>query len=248
MHKLLDNFNNMTSAYDDMTSAYKEIGEQLNNLREELTKEFDKVKTDLEFNNSTLEYYRDLIDAFGEKRLDKLGISDEVIEQIQAMQVKGIEAERAMLESQLQMGQDNLKTIQENLQKAQAANDQEAIKFWTDQEQAQKEANYNITKDLQQAQLKWVEEIKKQWDLTIDNMIKGIEEVTTGVYKSIDALSDAYDKQKTLTDQMLPEYQKAYELNKLNRDISKKINESSSLRTQQISRKKSMIYRNLVRR
>jgi hypothetical protein len=64
----------------------------------------------------------------------------------------------------------------------------------------------------------------------MEEITKDFETALAGIYGTFDLFDSAYERAKELKDNYIPEYEKIYELNKLNRDIQKEIDSSNSLR------------------
>ena len=230
MDELMDDFSNMIDEYDNYTEAYSQIGETLIDLQEKYTNKFDRLNSEMDFRISELEHYQNLIDILGD---NYFGISNELIQQMRQATLSGIEQRKKLLTNQLEMEKSNLEKAKQEQDKALSEGREKDYLYWKERVEASTDTVQDITQQIWDAQEEWVETIKDNWNAAVDEMLKGIEEVTTGIYGSIDALSEAFDRQKTLSEQMLPEYEQAYELNKLNRDINKQIDNSQSVRTQQ---------------
>jgi hypothetical protein len=52
----------------------------------------------------------------------------------------------------------------------------------------------------------------------------------SGIYGSFEKMQEAYDQQKEISQRYVSNYQKIYELSKLNRDLNKSITETDSVK------------------
>lgn len=228
--KMIEDLDNMIEAYNNYEEAYESTGELLVNLQEKYSHQFERLNDTMEFRIAELDHYKNLVDIIG---ADFLDLSSEIMQQMRRTSIEAIEKRQQMLANQLATEESNLEYAKRMQEKARKEGNDRDLAYWTELVENGEDAVRDITENIWSAQEDWVKAIKENWEATVDEMIKDIEKVTTGIYKSVDALSEAFDRQQTLAEQMLPDYQKAYELNKLNRDITKKIDESSSIRTQQ---------------
>lgn len=89
------------------------------------------------------------------------------------------------------------------------------------------EEGYSNWLDAYQAALEKANEIYEE---AMEEITKDFEASLTNMYGTFDLFESAYERAKELKDDYIPEYEKIYELNKLNRDIQKEIDNSSSLR------------------
>ena len=85
----------------------------------------------------------------------------------------------------------------------------------------------------------WEEALTTAREVFENNVQLAMEEfenAVSGIYGSLDAMKEAYDQNKVLREQYLEEYERIYELNKLNRDITNSMDDIDSIAAKQTLR------------
>lgn len=184
--------------------------------------EFDKY-------NDVLEKYTDIVDLLGTKtdaatkRLVKT-LRDTQLQNLRNQSVSAKEIyEGALANYNLAEKQYNDAVARYGANSIEAQQMEEIMKQAAD---ARDDA-YSNWLDAYQASLEKAREI---YEAEMEELQKDFERSLTGIYGTFDLFDAAYERAKELKDNYLPEYEKIYELNKLNRDIQKEIDNSSSLR------------------
>ena len=223
----------------DYHSSLIEMNETLVELRENV---FEKVLDSFEQFNEEMEesidkmnhltaitnYYKDVIDIVGKKNL---GVSNTLLESLgQAGVEQGIQTVRMMAERR-----DTIKTEIESAEAAmRAAKSEEDIEHW---KKVLKEMNQSLMEAEQEvldSTTDTLQSIAEQYELVINNIGETLSDALAGpVSKSLEDLQTSFDRANTLTDHYLPDYEKIYELSKLNRDIVNSIDETDNIKAKQ---------------
>lgn len=179
--------------------------------------------------NDILEKYTDIVDLLGTKtdaatkRLVKT-LRDTQLQNLRNQSVSAKEIyEGALANYNLAEKQYNDAVARYGANSIEAQQMEEIMKQAAD---ARDDA-YSNWLDAYQASLEKAREI---YEAEMEELQKDFERSLTGIYGTFDLFDAAYERAKELKDNYLPEYEKIYELNKLNRDIQKEIDNSSSLR------------------
>jgi hypothetical protein len=78
-----------------------------------------------------------------------------------------------------------------------------------------------------------LEQIGEAFSASMDILLEGFEEGIAGAFhKSIDALEHSMNQEKRIAELYLRDYQKIYELSKLNRNVEKSMQQTENLRAQ----------------
>ena len=76
--------------------------------------------------------------------------------------------------------------------------------------------------------------IREQFEEAVGHAVEALSDALAGpLMGSMDQLQDAFDRQNTIAERYLPDYEKIYELNKLNRDITNSIDETDNIKAKQ---------------
>ena len=224
------------SAIQDYKDNLLELNEEFDEIRESIEETvleaFDMWHEKLEegiekfdYFGTILESYQSIIDIVGK---DTLGISDSLINTLSQASVDNaineVEATRDAYKA-LQQAQID---AERELEKAKARGDEQSISFW---ESTLNEIQQNAEDAHEEMLDSWEEALNKiveQFEASIQTAVDAFNEA---VYQlgGIEALSEEFDRQKEMADMYLDDYQKIYELSKLNRDVNNSIDDTDSL-------------------
>ena len=215
--------------YDAMEAAEEyrdQVVESLTDAFEDLNNEMDKHSSKLQHYTDMVQGYRDIVDLVGP---DLLGISDEMLREMNQTKVtlstNSISAAKTILDTRKR----ELEAAQKALAEAQASGQQETIDIWQEQVDTITESVQEAESDLQSA---WQEGLQTATDVFADNITliqKKFEEAMSGIFGSFEAMQTAFDQAKEISELYLDDYQKIYELSKLNRDLNKSIDSTDNL-------------------
>lgn len=226
----------------EYNSSLIEMNETLNDLRNEV---FDKVLDSFEaFNDemdrsidkidhlsSLTENYANIIDIVGQKNLE---ISNALMESIsQATVDQATNRVEATREKMLTI-QDEIARAEEALADAKSKGLEEDVKLWED---TLKEMHDSLDEAEEEFLQSWEDALSAATDAfeaSMDRAISAFGDALAGpLLGSLEQLEEMFDRQNTIADRYLPDYEKIYELNKLNRDITNSIDETDNIRAKQ---------------
>lgn len=224
LQKYQDGINDTITKMEELrTTAF----EQVQTSFETLVDEGDKASSKIEHLTSILNTYQDVIDIVGTKSLK---ISDDTLRQLSKQRVA---ATQTALE-QARLNKDEQEKYLKQYQTAfdNATTDEEKKK-WADLvdmatasvQEAEANLNSAWTNTLQAA----ADDFETSVDITLRNMEKGL----AGQFESLAAMQESYDQQQDMAERYLKDYEKVYEISKLNRDINKSINSIDSVKGKQ---------------
>lgn len=226
----------------EYNSSLIEMNETLNDLRNEV---FDKVLDSFEaFNDemdrsidkidhlsSLTENYANIIDIVGQKNLE---ISNALMESIsQATVDQATNRVEATREKMLTI-QDEIAKAEEALADAKSKGLEEDVKLWED---TLKEMNDSLDEAEEEFLQSWEDALTaaaEAFEASMNRAISAFGDALAGpLLGSLEQLEEMFDRQNTIADRYLPDYEKIYELNKLNRDITNSIDETDNIRAKQ---------------
>lgn len=217
-----DNLLELNEEFDDIRESIEEtVLEAFDMWHEKLEEGIEKF----DYFGTILESYQSIIDTVGK---DTLGISDSLMNTLSQASVdnaiNGVEATRDAYKA-LQQAQID---AERELEKAKARGDEQSISFW---ESTLNEIQQNAEDAHEEMLSSWEEALSKiveQFEASIQTAVDAFNEA---VYQlgGIEALSEEFDRQKEMADMYLDDYQKIYELSKLNRDVNNSIDDTDSL-------------------
>ena len=190
---------------------------------EELSEEFDEQSDVVDHLSGVLDHYRNIVDIVGQ---EALGISDDMMKMFSDVAVDSAIDNLAISVDKL----EGLREARAEQERALAqATTEEEIKRWTETiEETDKlirDAEENMLSSWEEA----LEAAAKAFEETVTRAISNFEKAMSGTFGNLDALQDAFDKQKELDDLYLDDYKQIYELSKLTRDINKSIDDIDNL-------------------
>lgn len=226
----------------EYNSSLIEMNETLNDLRNEV---FDKVLDSFEaFNDemdrsidkidhlsSLTENYANIIDIVGQKNLE---ISNALMESIsQATVDQATNRVEATREKMLTI-QDEIARAEEALADAKSKGLEEDVKLWED---TLKEMNDSLDEAEEEFLQSWEDALTaaaEAFEASMNRAISSFSDALAGpLLGSLEQLEEMFDRQNTIADRYLPDYEKIYELNKLNRDITNSIDDTDNIRAKQ---------------
>lgn len=226
----------------EYNSSLIEMNETLNELRNEV---FDKVLDSFEaFNDemdrsidkidhlsSLTENYANIIDIVGQKNLE---ISNALMESIsQATVDQATNRVEATREKMLTI-QDEIARAEEALADAKSKGLEEDVKLWED---TLKEMNDSLDEAEEEFLQSWEDALTaaaEAFEASMNRAISSFSDALAGpLLGSLEQLEEMFDRQNTIADRYLPDYEKIYELNKLNRDITNSIDDTDNIRAKQ---------------
>ena len=250
----IEQLNGLSDQQIEALGFNKDEIEELKNLRSTL---YEANQALLEMRRNITDQVLDTFDTFNEKVQDSYDQFDkynDILEQytsiVDLLGVKTDDATRRLIKSlrdtQLQNLRNQSQSAKEIYEGAVANYDlakrqyddavqrygansieaQQMEEILKSAEEARDEAYSNWLDAYQSA----LEKAREIYEAEMEEITKDFETALAGIYGTFDLFDSAYERAKELKDNYIPEYEKIYELNKLNRDIQKEIDSSNSLR------------------
>ena len=196
-------------------------------FNEELGKTIDLM----EHLSKVTEHYRNIVDIVGKQNL---GISNEMLlaagQASVGMDVNRVSAARTRKETL----ENQLAQAQAALERARAAGLEEDAKQWEKTIEGMRKKLEEAEQDFLQSWEDALTAINEQFELAISSAIETFSDQLAGpLMGSLEQLQEAFERQGTITSLYLPNYEKIYELNKLNRDILKSMDDTDSIKAKQ---------------
>lgn len=201
---------------EDMISCFEGWSEEIDNNAEA----FDRA-------SKTIQGYRDIIDLVGK---DNLGITDEFINSMNKKNIENsinaLEASRSTLENT----EKSLESARAAYDEAVKAGDEEGAEFWKSTVDKLEE---ETAKRKEEMMTNWKDSLQAAADAlqdSVDQIVDTFGEAMAGMAGSLDELSRKYEQQQEIGERYLQDYEKIYNLSKLNRDITNSINETDNVK------------------
>ena len=216
--------------------------ERLNELGEAWNEKLDEGITKIEYANSILTSYKNIIDLVGK---DSLGISNQLMKQLSKAtidtSINAISAARAKKEE----NEQNLEYYEQERAKAaerlnNAVTDaekeaaQKSIDKWDEQIKIGEEKVRESTEEFMGSWESGLEACATAFSDNIETIIDNFSKSVSGIYGTIDDMIAAFDRMQEVNDRYVEGYKKTYELNKLNRQILNSIDSTDNVKAQRM--------------
>lgn len=227
-----DQINAIKEYRDNLLDLNSELDDLRENIEEKVMDTFDAWKEKVDAGISSIEHYgnilgsfRNIIDIVGK---DTLGISGTFMNNLAQGTVDNainkLEGTKKAYETIVKARDE----ASNKLAEAEARKDEASIKMWKDTLDQINEEIQSSSEEMMSAWEDALSGIADQFENTMNDLIDTFND---SVYYlgGLDGLADDFSRQKDNADLMLDDYEKIYELSKLNRDINKSINDVDSI-------------------
>jgi hypothetical protein len=210
----------------ELISLREEVYVKLNEVLDEFNEKMDNQINKIEQAQTLMDHYKNIIDIIGK---DKLGISDGVLKRMSDITVSNATGSLTIAR---QKKEENLKALQEAqdaYQDVLQTGSEEDIKLMEEQLEELEDKVADATESWASSFESAIQVIQEAFTDAIQAAANRFDKTMAGTYGNLEDLQDAYDKQKNLDDLTLDTYEKIYQLNKLNRDITNSIDDTDNI-------------------
>lgn len=217
---------------DNLLDLNSELDDVRETIEDKVMEAFDAWKEKIDAGISSIEHYgnilgsfRNIIDIVGK---DTLGISNTFMNNLAQGTVDNainkLEGTKKAYETIIKAREE----ASNKLAEAEARKDDASAKMWKDTLDQINEEIQSSSEEMMSAWEDALSGIAEQFENTMNDLI---DTFNNSIYSpgGLDALGDDFQRQQDSADLLLDDYQKIYELSKLNRDVNKSINDIDSL-------------------
>ena len=217
---------------DNLLDLNSELDDVRKTIEDKVMEAFDAWKEKVDAGISSIEHYgnilssfRNIIDIVGK---DTLGISNTFMNNLAQGTVDNainkLEGTKKAYETIVKAREE----ASNKLAEAEARKDDASAKMWKDTLDQINEEIQSSSEEMMSAWEDALSGIAEQFENTMNDLI---DTFNNSIYSpgGLDALGDDFQRQQDSADLLLDDYQKIYELSKLNRDVNKSINDIDSL-------------------
>ena len=216
----------------DSASAMREykdsISDTLTKAFNDSNEEMEKFSTNIEHTSLMLQGYKDILDLAGR---DALGINDKLMVQLAQTQYQVSTRSLDTVKARLQQNEQILKATEaqlnemklnpsideKSLNEMQEVYDTILLKVQEDQQALQEEMTNTL------------DALTAAYEEEVESIMRTFEDTMSGKYGNLTQLEASLQRDKELSEQYLQDYEKIYELSKLNRDIVNSIDSNDSV-------------------
>lgn len=202
----------------------KTVEEELMNSYDAWNEKIDEQYDKFDKYASLIEHYQNIIDIVGR---DNLGISNETLKLLRDTQITDAITKLASSTAHVDTLQATRANILEQLSKDLAEEDR---RYWEEQLE---QIDQSILDYKDQWMQDWEDALQGAMDAfsaAVEDAARDFEKVVSPLLGSIEELRDNFDRAKEIDDLYIDDYEKIYELNKLNRDITKSMDETDNIK------------------
>ena len=222
-----DYVSQLIEANQNLQEIRQTVHEQILNVWDEWNEKLDAGIAKIEHLQSITESYQNIIDIVGQKNL---GVSNAFMSKMRQQSIDQandkLEAEKARYESLKKARDDAYAKFEE--QKAKGILSPEEIKQWEDSLAQMDEDVQSASESFQSAWEDALTAANEAFEAAVDQIIQAYDDAAAGLMGSMSDLQDAFDRKSDLSSQYLADYEKIYQLTKLNRDLENSIDSTSN--------------------
>lgn len=222
-----DYVSQLIEANQNLQEIRQTVHEQILNVWDEWNEKLDAGIAKIEHLQSITESYQNIIDIVGQKNL---GVSNAFMSKMRQQSIDQandkLEAEKARYESLKKARDDAYAKFEE--QKAKGILSPEEIKQWEDSLAQMDEDVQSASEDFQSAWEDALTAANEAFEAAVDQIMQAYDDAAAGLMGSMSDLQDAFDRKSDLSSQYLADYEKIYQLTKLNRDLENSIDSTNN--------------------
>lgn len=205
-------------------NAYAKLSETLDEFTEDINEQKDAISSSI----NVLNNYKNVIDTLGKKNLGLTSDTLKSIADVQLVAAKGnVDISRSSMESIKNTLDELMATSTAGMSDAEKQLLQDQIDYYT---KSYHEALETYTSDLSAA----AQEVANIFEVAINNICDSFSEAIGGLSANLADLQTRFDQSNTLKDQTLADYERLYQLNKLNKKINDSIDDSTTVKSKQL--------------
>ena len=208
-------------------SVFDKVLESFEQFNEEMDKSIDKI----DHLSAVTDNYKNIIDIVGKKNLNiSNALLDSLNQASTEQRINRVEATRTKRDTIAA----EIATAEAALADARAKGLEEDAKLWEKTLEEMRTSLDEAEEDFMQSWEDALDSIRQQFEEAIGHAVETLSDALAGpLMGSMDELQEAFDRQNTVAERYLPDYEKIYELNKLNRDITNSIDETDNIKAKQ---------------
>lgn len=230
IEKLKEYYNTVEEGQDALLEIQTQMFDKLIEASEEFNEKLKEQNEILEHHNSVLENYENIIGLIGKANL---GIDNNILRSINATQVKIVNEQVAANKAALETRKKDLADAQASLEAARKeGRSQETIENW---ERTVEEIQTGVNEAEEEFMDSWTNALETAADVfksNVELIAEEFSEAVSGIYGTLEQMRDAFDRQQEVSKRFLADYEKTYEISKLNRNIAKSIDNTKNVKAQ----------------
>jgi TP901 family phage tail tape measure protein len=207
--------------------VFDKVLDSFGQFNEEMDRSIDKI----DHLSAVTDNYKNIIDIVGKKNLNvSNALLDSLNQASTEQRINRVEATRTKRDTIAA----EITTAEAALADARAKGLEEDAKLWEKTLKEMRDSLDEAEEDFMQSWEDALDGIRQQFEEAVGHAVETLSDALAGpLMGSMEELQDAFDRQNTVAERYLPDYEKIYELNKLNRDITNSIDETDNIKAKQ---------------
>ena len=237
MEKLQSYTNGLLECNSEARSLADNAIDRLGEAFSEYTDELDRNSEAITHLQKVNETYKNIIDIVGKKILDSSGELTKTLSktnwELQRNNTHALKSEMEFIAASRTQLEHEIKALEDK-------NDAESQRTLHKLKEQLKEVNNKYTETYESWLDSWEAELQGAADLytkTLEGIVSNFEDSIAGAMGSMSELQEAFDRKKAIDDVYLDDYEKIYQLSKLNRDINNSIDDTDNIKSKQALKK-----------
>ena len=234
----------LQSYTDGLLDVNSEVRSLTDNAIDRLSEAFSEYTDELDRNSEAIEHlqkvnetYKNIIDIVGKKVLDSSGDLTKTLNKTNwELQRNNTHALKSEMEFIAKARED----LEKEINALRGKNDAESQRILHQLEEQLKEETDKYTETYEAWLDSWEAELQGAADMyaeTLEDIVRNFEDSIAGAMGSMTELQEAFDRKKEIDDVYLDDYEKIYQLSKLNRDINNSIDDTDNIKSKQALKK-----------
>ena len=216
---------------EELIELRENVFDKVINSFEQFNEELDKSIDKIDHLSAVTENYKNIIDIVGKKNLNvSNALLDSLNQASTEQRINRVEATRTKRDTIAA----EIVTAEAALAEARKNGLEEDAKLWEKTLEEMRTSLDEAEEDFMQSWEDALDGIRQQFEEAVGHAVETLSDALAGpLMGSMEELQDAFDRQNTIAERYLPDYEKIYELNKLNRDITNSIDETDNIKAKQ---------------
>lgn len=231
IEKLKKYYDTIEETRDAVMELHQSMHDKLIAAVDEFSEKIKEQTNLLEHYNSILKNHENIIGLIGKANL---GINNDLLKQINQKQV---EIARTQLDAATQtknaLANDLALAEQTLAQKRAEGADEETIRLWENTVNEIREKANKAESEYFSALNASLEAAADAFKANVEMIAEEFSKAVSSVYGTIEKMREAFDRQQKISKKFLQDYEKTYEISKLNRNITNSIDNTKNLKAQQ---------------
>ena len=227
-----ENIDGLLATNQSLEDLREQVHDQILIAWDELNQKMDDSISKMEHLQSITQSYQNIIDIVGQKNL---GVSDAFMTKMEQQATTQARDKVAATKARKDASEDALEKAKATFkdQKDKGILSPEEIKQWEETIRKMEEDTQAAAEAFQSAWEESLTAAQAQFEASVERMIKAYDDAAAGLMGSMAELQEMFDRKSDISNQYLADYEKIYQISKLNRELDKSIDSTANVKAKQ---------------